>query len=229
MVIAETCSPEQAAREAAREILVYQSAFRKRRLAMFLSVVDEIVEKTGRCRVLDLGGVASYWLGLEDLWRDRPMHMTLVNLATVDAPDARFVSLAGDARSLPQFADRAFDVVHSNSVIEHVGSMADKRRMATEVRRLAPRYFVQTPNYWFPVEPHFRMAAFHWLPRRLQRALVMSGARGFYPQASSLEQADAILADAALLDAGEMRDLFPDATVHRERAFGLTKSLIAIR
>src|SRR5215813_1569119 len=203
MLIADTCSPE----EAAREILVYQSAFRKRRLAMFLSVVDEIVKERGRCRVLDLGGVGSYWLGLEDLWRDRPMHMTLVNLAAVDAPDGRFTSMAGDARSLPQFANRAFDIVHSNSVIEHVGSMADKRRMAAEIRRLAPRYFVQTPNYWFPVEPHFRMAAIHWLPRGLQRALVMSGPRGFYPQASNVAEADAILADASLLDAGEMQDL----------------------
>lgn len=212
-----------------RENAVYRNAFRRRRFAQFLALVDAVVQEKGRCRVLDLGGGVSYWMGLEEAWRDRPLHITLVNLASEPVPDSRFESRAGNACSLPELPDGAFDIVHSNSVIEHVGTWADKKRMAAEVRRLAPRYFVQTPNYWFPIEPHFRMLGIHWMPRPWQRALVSSKARGFYPQAAGLDEADRILADASLLDGQDMATLFPEARIERERFFGLTKSLIAIR
>lgn len=215
--------------EASREDAVYKNAFRRRRFAGFLALVDDVLRERGRCRVLDLGGGVSYWLGLEDAWRDRPLHVTLVNLEQEAVPDARFESRAGDACHLPDQPDGAFDIVHSNSVIEHVGTWSDKARMAAEVRRLAPRYFVQTPNYWFPIEPHFRTAAIHWLPRPWRREMVLRKARGFYPRATSLMEADTILRDAALLDAHEMSALFPDARIARERFCGLTKSLIAIR
>lgn len=220
-----TCPAEDEARDAA----VYRNGFRRRRFASFLALVDDVVRERGRCRVLDLGGGVAYWMGLEEVWRDRPLHITLINVASEPVPDGRFESLAGDACHSPDLADASFDIVHSNSVIEHVGGWRDKKRMAAEVRRLAPRYFVQTPNYWFPIEPHFRAPAIQWLPRPWQRRLVMAAALGFHPRAKSLDEADDILADASLLDRREMADLFPDGRIVRERFCGLTKSLIAIR
>ncbi|TDR88164.1 class I SAM-dependent methyltransferase [Enterovirga rhinocerotis] len=214
--------------QASREKAVYGNAFRRRRFAAFLALVDDVLKEQDRVRVLDLGGGVSYWKGLEEAWRDRPIEITLVNLAEEPVPDARFVSLAGNACSLPEMADGSFDIVHSNSVIEHVGGWEQKRRMANEVRRLAPRYFVQTPNYWFPVEPHFRTPAIHWMPRMWRRGLVMRRALGFYPKAQTLDEAHRILDDASLVDAREMAELFPEARIERERVFGLTKSLIAI-
>lgn len=212
-----------------RERAVYRNAFRMSRFARFLRIVDDVVREKGRCRVLDLGGGVAYWMGLEEAWRERPLHLTLVNLESERVPDERFESRAGNACSLPEYADDAFDVVHSNSVIEHVGGWPDKVGMAREVRRLAPRHFVQTPNFWFPIEPHFRTPAIHWLPRPMSRALVERRALGFYPRATSLDEADRILSDAILLDAREMATLFPQSRIVRERFCGLTKSLIAIR
>jgi hypothetical protein len=119
--------------------------------------------------------------------------------------------------------------VHSNSVIEHVGRWPDQRRMAREVRRLADRYFVQTPNFWFPIEPHFRLPFIHWLPEPWRVAIVMRHACGFYPRAKSCDEARDILDDARLLDAAAMAELFPDATIEREHFAGFTKSLIAVR
>lgn len=208
---------------------VYRNRFRRARLARFLTIVDEIVAAKGRCGVLDVGGNVEYWQGLEELWRDRPLHFTIVNLYAEQAPDGRFACLSGNACDLSQFGDNAFDVVHSNSVIEHVGTWSNQRRMAEEVRRLAPRYFVQTPNFWFPFEPHFRMPFIHWLPEPWRVATVMRRARGFYPRATSFEEAHQILQDARLLDVKAMAALFPDATIERERFGLMTKSIMAVR
>jgi hypothetical protein len=208
---------------------VYGNSFRQQRFSRFLTIVDEIVADRGECRILDIGGRLPYWQALEPLWRDRPCHITLVNLASEAVPDERFASLAGDARDLGQLADLSFDLVHSNSVIEHVGLWRDQCKMAREIRRLARRYFVQTPNYWFPVEPHFRLPFIHWLPEPWRVSIVMRRACGFYPRACSRDQAHRILDDARLIDARSMAELFPDAVIERERFAGFTKSLIAIR
>ena len=214
---------------AEREAACYSNQFRQQRLKRLLAMVDEIVAARETCRILDVGGWVDYWLFLEPLWRDRPIHITMANLVQVPVPDARFSSLIGDARDLSQLDDLSFDLVHSNSVIEHVGLWRDQCKMAQEVRRLAARYFVQTPNYWFPLEPHLRTPFVHWLPEPWRVAIVRNRACGYFPRAQSYGDARDILDDARLLDANAMVTLFPDAVIERERFAGLTKSLIAIR
>jgi hypothetical protein len=211
------------------EAAVYGNRFRQKRFARFLALVDAALAEKGSCRILDIGGKVAYWQALYPLWRDRPCHITMVNLEAEAVPDGRFASKAGDARDLSQFVDLAFDVVHSNSVIEHVGLWRDQCRMAREVRRLAPRYFVQTPNYWFPIEPHFRTPFIHWLPDPWRASIVQRRACGLYPRAQSCDEARHILDDARLLDGKALASLFPDGRIEREQFAGFTKSLIAIR
>jgi hypothetical protein len=213
---------------AEREAACYSNQFRQQRLKRLLSMVDEIVAARETCRILDVGGWVDYWQFLEPLWRDRPIHITMVNLVQVPVPDRRFSSLIGDARDLSQLDDLSFDLVHSNSVIEHVGLWRDQCKMAQEVRRLAARYFVQTPNYWFPLEPHLRTPFIHWLPEPWRVTIVRNRACGYFPRAQSYDDARNILDDARLLDAKAMATLFPDAVIERERFAGFTKSLIAI-
>jgi hypothetical protein len=208
---------------------IYRNRFRQKRLKRLLPMVDDIVAAAGTCSILDLGGKVDYWLGLEPIWRDRPCHITVVNLDAEPVPDQRFTSIVGDARDLSGFRDFSFDLVHSNSVIEHVGPWRDQFRMAQEVRRLAHHYYVQTPNFWFPMEFHLRLPLIHWLPEPWRVAIVMHRAHGFYPQARSCGEAQHILEDVRLLDARAMAELFPDAVIERERLAGLTKSLVAIR
>jgi len=78
-------------------------------------------------------------------------------------PSARYVQ--GDALELP-FVDRAFDIVFSNAVIEHVGPRPAQQRFVDELLRVANRAFVTTPNRWFPLEVHTRAPLVHWLPER---------------------------------------------------------------
>jgi len=196
---------------------------------MFLRLVDGVLAQKPVCRVLDVGGEAIYWRALEGVWSGRNLNITLLNTGIQNDVESRFAHVCGDARDMKQFADNSFDVVHSNSVIEHVGMWSDMKRMALEVRRLAPLYFVQTPNYWFPLEPHFRLLFIHWLPRPCRRRIVMWRACGFYPRAGNVDEANTVVCDASLLDEPSMRSLFPDARIIRERVGPLTKSFIAAR
>ena len=178
-------------------------------------------------RILDIGGTPECWA----LLAERP-RVTLLNTprARADVGEASWV--AGDGRSLP-FRDAAFDVVFSNSVIEHVGDAASQERFAREVARVGKRYWVQTPNRWFPVEQHVLTPLVHWLPRAWQRrivprcnvwslvARVTPDRRRFY--------IEHYLTDVRLLGYGEVRALFPGARVIRERLCGLTKSFVAMK
>jgi hypothetical protein len=207
----------------------YGNRFRAARMASFLRLVDAVLVRQDVCRIIDVGGEANYWLGLEDIWAGRNLDITLVNLTAPDERDPRFTYAIGDARHLDQFGVNSFDIVHSNSVIEHLRTWADQRTMADEVRRLAPAYFVQTPNYWFPYEPHLRMPFIHWLPLPWQMRIVLARACGFYKRARDVNEAREILADATLLTVPQMAFLFPDAEITTERFCYLTKSIMASR
>ncbi len=119
-----------------------------------------------------------------------------------------------DARALP-FEDASFAIGYSNSVVEHLDP-TDRPRFAAELRRVSGRYFVQTPNRWFPIEPHVLLPGFQFLPLAARRRLWGLGV------------SKDPFSDIRLLDAAELRALFPDAVIVRERFAGITKSLIAI-
>jgi ubiquinone/menaquinone biosynthesis C-methylase UbiE len=124
-----------------------------------------------------------------------------------------------DGTALP-FADDEFPIVFSNSVIEHVPKDLQPA-FAAEIRRVGRRYFVQTPNRYFPIEPHYQFPLFQFLPRSMQKWLNRHFSLGWRRKGE--------WEDVRLLSARELRRLFPDAEIRRERLFGLTKSLMAVR
>jgi hypothetical protein len=132
-------------------------------------------------------------------------------------PNVRVV--VGDARSLP-YADKAFAVCFSSSVLQYMVG-AERALYAAEVRRIASRYFVQAPNRWFPVDPHYLVPFFQFLPIRWQRWLNSRFTIGHRARSSWTE--------TRMPSVGEMRRLFPDGVIRRERLLGLTKSIIATR
>ena len=201
--------------------------FRAKRFGTFLAMLDKTGIVDRPIRILDIGGTESYWRALEDLWRGRDLDITLVNLGVEPRDEGIFHHRPGDACAL-EYADDSFDVVHSNSVIEHVGHWEQMAQMAREVRRLAPHYYIQTPNFWFPLEPHYRSLFYHWLPEATRAARLVGQKRGFRT-APDFDTAMRDIQTVVLLTARQMQTLFPDAQLVRERIGPLTKSLIMIR
>lgn len=206
---------------------------RQARLALFSDLIRHLPRPV---RILDVGGSEFYWEHLffsQDSNNRESFEITITNveereLRKSTSADGYYSFQVADARSMPQFQDRSFDVVHSNSVIEHVGGIDDQARMALEVMRIGKHHFVQTPNFWFPIEPHFRTIGWHWLPRPLRLRLVQFGRFGSFPIASSEQKAEEIVDSARLRTYREFCKLFPGSRVVREEFFGLTKSFIAL-
>jgi hypothetical protein len=203
--------------------------FRAARACRVQSLVEEVIARTGRCRILDVGGAESYWNHLQTFVAHAPIEIHLLNLEPTAVSGKKFVSIVGDAVALDYLDDNSYDFVHSNSVIEHVGAWSRMVRIAQHVRRLAPVYYVQTPYFWFPYEPHFRIAFFHWLPEQIRYRLAMRFNLGFFERQKTVEDAIFTVRSCNMLDRHQLRELFPDAYIIPERALGLIKSLMAIR
>ena len=188
--------------------------WRERRYRLFLELCGVGADEP----ILDVG--AGKGGALERFNTTNPIVAVDLKPDTSEWLDASNVDVrVGDGTRL-EFADHEFPVVFSSSTIEHVPKELQPA-FASEIRRVGQRYFVQTPNRYFPIEPHYQFPLFQFLPRRLQRAINGRFSLGWREKGH--------WEDVNLLSARQLRRLFPDAEIHRERVAGLTKSLMAVR
>jgi hypothetical protein len=197
---------------------------RRRRFQVFLSLLATL---KGHVEILDIGGTQGFW-GLMLREHSFDLRVTLLNIEHQRTSSTAFVSAVGDARAMPQYKNSEFDVVFSNSVIEHVGDYDSQRRMAQEIQRVGERFFVQTPNKRFPLEPHFLFPFFQYLPLRTRAWLVNRFDVGWYrripDRARAIEEVESI----QLLTRKRFAALFPGARIRDEKFAGMTKSFVAI-
>jgi hypothetical protein len=196
--------------------------FRRRRMQRFAWSFDP----TPATRIVDVGGTPYNWelLGV-------PSRLTLLNLELPEGFEGlpgNYSFVVGSGTAL-DFEDRSFDVAFSNSVIEHVGGWEEQRAFARELRRVGRGVWVQTPARSFPVEPHLMTPLVHYLPRSWQRRLLRRCTLWGLLSRPSQEQVDRFVAGTRLLGYDEMRQLFPDCEIRRERFLGLTKAYVAVR
>jgi len=195
---------------------------RQRRFQLFKRLLQDVPRPV---RILDVGGTQQFWERMRFI--DEPnVHIVLLNLYPVQTNHPGFTSVIGDATDLKQFGNGEFDVVFSNSVIEHVGDFDNQKRIAQEIQRVGKRYFVQTPNFYFPIEPHFLFPGFHWLPVQVRVWLITHFNLGWYKKIEDVTVAQRTVQSIRLLKRKELRNLFPSAKIFCERMLLLTKSFI---
>ncbi len=176
--------------------------------------------------VIDLGGRLGTWMRAPV----RPKRVHMVNLAAppADLPEwAEFDQ--GDACALPaHIASRRYDLVFSNSVIEHVGGHERRERFAESVHLLADAHWVQTPYRYFPVEPHWLAPGMQFLPVAARVRYARLWPLGFRHDNTRQKVLDRVL-NVELIDRAQMHYYFPESALRVERIFGIPKSLIAYR
>lgn len=213
----------------------YSKRAREKRARIF----KEYLSPSENDRILDLGsGDGSYMANIVP-FRDN-VYIADILLEPLKKGRQKFGFINAillDKSGVLPFPDKCFDIVFCSSVIEHVTVKTDlylqsnaefskasytrQRGFAEEIRRVGKRYFVQTPNKYFPVESHTWLPLLIvFLPRRLQIRSIEFFNK-WWPKKTSL--------DWNLLTKADMQELFPDAEIVLEKAFGLTKSIMAIR
>lgn len=182
-------------------------------------------------KVCDIGGTATYWKIFP--FNDFPNLIFKIDLFNMDYHgDSETVQLPSNVTierhvangcSLSDISDNDYHLCHSNSVIEHVGNWKAILSMARETLRVSRYQYLQTPNFWFPIEPHFLLPFYAGLPRPLRIWLQVTFRNKEFPDS-------AMAADESvrLLTKRELKTLFPACKIHRERFALFTKSFIVV-
>jgi hypothetical protein len=210
-----------------------QNRFRMARFDTINRLIEKLLAGGETLTILDVGGRAEYWNMLAPHLRPK-VHVTLLDQGDEPAPYSehvveglRLTNVACNGCNMPQYADGSFDLVYSNSVIEHVGSYANMFNLADEIRRVGKAYYVQIPNCWFPLDPHSAFPFLHWLPDPdgvITRFDVGVTRRVDHRGAATR------LDGPKMIERTFFRALFPDAVHTSERlALVFVKSLIAMR
>jgi SAM-dependent methyltransferase len=158
---------------------------------------------------VDVGGTDKSWWFAD--WAGRVVRCNLERDAASSG-----LRVVGDGCALP-FGDKSFDVAFSNSVIEHLSTFEKQVRFAQEFRRTGHRYFLQTPNKWFPIEPHYLFPFFQFLPVAIQRWLHTHFDIGTFRKTDRF-------GTIRLMTRKELERLFPEGRLVPERIGPLVKS-----
>ncbi len=199
--------------------------FRQKRFEQF----EARIQPSHADTMLDVGGTTAMWQASEVPLRQ--VHVLNVDPQWIqlEQPSRMPVArLVGNALSLP-VADREYDIVFSNSVIEHVGTWDQQLKFAAEVRRCGERLWIQTPAREFFIEPHYLTPFIHWFPKSVQRRLLPYFSVWGWLNRPTAQGVDDILNEIRLLSRAEMKVLFPDCDILEEKLWGMTKSYIAVR
>jgi hypothetical protein len=199
--------------------------WRSKRLRLF----SRLLEPLPTHKLLDVGGYPDTWVaappmvGSVDLLNIHP-----VSWNAAESPEHQIKTLMGNGCAL-EMPDQSYDIVFSNSVIEHVGNWDDQVAFAREMRRVGRALWIQTPAFECPIEPHYLAPFVHWLPIAVQRRVLRHCSIWGWAAKPTKEQIEEML-HTRLLSKREMRKLFPDCDIYTERLLAVfPKSYVAYR
>ncbi len=182
-------------------------------------------------RLLDVGGYPWGWLNYAPEVKSIDcLNVHPVNWDSSRAPNHGISMFQGDACKMSEIFNEEYDIVFSNSVIEHVGSWNRQQAFAQEVRRVGKKLWVQTPAKECPIEPHYLAPFVHWLPKSIQRNCIRYFSVYGWVQKPTREEINNLVDEIRLLTIHEFSTLFPDCKIIVEKfLFLFPKSYIAVR
>lgn len=199
--------------------------FRANRLRKFEKMYFRNFKLEKPISILDVGGTDYFWKKSQ-IPNIPGVRITLLNLHLENTTHPHIKSIVGDATDMKEFEDKKFDLVFSNSVIEHLYTFENQRKMADEIQRVGRKHFVQTPNKYFPVEAHYALPFAQYLHKRLLLFLLTKTKVSRFKRWDQ-KAAQQYLDEIRLLTASEMKVLFPGSKLLKETVLGLTKSITA--
>lgn len=197
------------------------SKFRRKRLLFF---EEKIAQLAKPITILDIGGTVRFWA--DEDYHHKRVAITVVNLKAEKSIYPNIKTIEGNACDLSVFADKSFDISFSNSLIEHLYTKENQQKMAGEAMRVGKYFFVQTPNRYFPIEPHFKFPFFQFLPKSL-KIFLQTKTRLINGSHYDRAYAENIVEEIRLLSKKELEDLFPNCSMYVEQFMGLSKSFVA--
>ena len=172
--------------------------------------------------VLDVGGKINFWEN-RGIAGNTNFEITLINIEKEKSQYSNIKTLMGDATNLSQFANKSFDIVHSNSVIEHLYNFNNQSKMASEIIRVGQKHIVQTPNKYFFIEPHYLLPFLQFIPDKL-KFLVLTKTKLSRLKKWDKKFASQYIEEIRLLNLQELKILFPKSKIYFEKFMGMNKS-----
>ncbi len=207
------------------------SKARERRIKLFGRLLTEYGIKNGE--ILDIGGTTDYWrMNAQYLPSNLIKEIDIVNLPPQKLKHEQIGEIklniyGGNALEEESLRLKHYTIIHSNSVIEHVGNLRDQKHMADVIKNKSDYYWVQTPAKSFPLEPHFYFLFFSYLPLWMQTKLYQNFSLGFMGKEPDWFKARTTCEETRLLTLRELAHIFDPCGILKERLFMIDKSYIA--
>lgn len=206
--------------------LTFFKQWKRKRMLLF----NRLINPKPTDILIDVGGYPGEWTYLPQI----PKRIDCLNIHPIgwseeSAPNHHITTVVGNGCAL-DYPDNHYDILYSNSVIEHVGEWERQCDFASEVRRVGKKIWIQTPAFSCPIEPHFFALFVHWLPIRVRRIWVRWLTPWGWLNRPSQKEADRLVYEIHLLTKRQVRELFPDCKILTEKLLWiLPKSYIAYR
>jgi hypothetical protein len=215
----------------------YSFRFERKRKDLFY----EFFNPKSDDKILDLGGDDGRRMAILFPDKRKDIYIADISHRALETAKSKYgfeTILLDESGEIP-FRDNYFDITFCNSVIEHVTvdknemfadisetefivkSMLRQKKFADEIKRVSKKYFVQTPNKHFIIESHTWFPSFFiYFPRWFQIKTILFLNKFWIKKASP---------DFNLLTVNDMKLLFPEANLIKEKSFFMTKSMIVIK
>jgi len=203
----------------------FSSRFRVKRFKTFLDFLKKT--KMESPKIIDIGGTCNYW-ELMNMHFHKNFKPIVVNFSKDCLKHDNCTGIRGDGKSLSFLKDNTFDIAYSNSMIEHLSSLKEQSEMARNINRIAENYFLQTPAFVFPLEPHFLFPFFHWLPKNIRIWLVFHFNLGWFERCKNQIEAENLVDSIRIMKKKELKLIFVNAKIITERFFLIPKSYIVM-